>query len=79
LAERTEMSGNNATAHGVRNCVLLLANAQVRLMWSKCWKIWECNMRLVFLGGAIAPQWHALQHSSIKVLHFRRENRTGDR
>ncbi len=32
-----------------------------------------------FLGGAIAPQWHALQHSSIKVLHFRRENRTGDR
>ncbi|WP_208344994.1 thiamine pyrophosphate-dependent enzyme [Aetokthonos hydrillicola] len=24
-------------------------------------------------GGAIAPLWHALQHSSIKVLHFRHE------
>ncbi|GAB1542269.1 acetolactate synthase large subunit [Scytonema sp. NUACC21] len=24
-------------------------------------------------GGAIAPIWHALQHSSIKVLHFRHE------
>lgn len=24
-------------------------------------------------GGAIAPMWHALQHSSIKVMHFRHE------
>ncbi|GAB1540509.1 acetolactate synthase large subunit [Scytonema sp. NUACC21] len=24
-------------------------------------------------GGAIAPMWHALQHSSIQVLHFRHE------
>ncbi|NEQ18648.1 MAG: thiamine pyrophosphate-binding protein [Microcoleus sp. SIO2G3] len=24
-------------------------------------------------GGAIAPLWHALQHSSIRVLHFRHE------
>lgn len=24
-------------------------------------------------GGAIAPMWHALQHSSIRVLHFRHE------
>ena len=24
-------------------------------------------------GGAIAPMWHALQHSAIKVLHFRHE------
>ncbi|WP_289792879.1 hypothetical protein [Chlorogloeopsis sp. ULAP01] len=49
------MPGNNAIAHEVRNCVLLLANAQVRLMWSKCWKIWECNMRLVFREARSPP------------------------